>query len=301
MFQVTHTPYCYPFKQPLRTAHGIWRDREGIIVTLTAADGRQGQGEIAPLPMFGTETLGEAIAYCQSLGDRRDCATLAQIPDCLPACQFGFATAIQALENPTPLIHLSAAQVAQLIPLNLRALPQIQVLHQQGATTFKCKIGVQDSAQEQGIWRQLSQQSPSDIRFRLDANGGLTPAIAEQWLELAQAQGNVEFIEQPLPPAQFDRMQAFSRTFSVPIALDESVSTWADLQQCYAAGWRGIYVVKVAIAGEPQRLIEFCQAQRLDLVCSSVFETAIGRQGALRVAQRLQSQRPLGFGVQSWF
>ncbi|MEM8639009.1 MAG: o-succinylbenzoate synthase [Cyanobacteria bacterium P01_G01_bin.54] len=301
MLQVTLAPYHHPFKQPLQTAHGVWRCREGLIVTLTDASSRQGQGEIAPLPTFGSETLSAAIAYCKALGDRCLRANLEHIPDHLPACQFGFATALQALDNPTPPIQLDIAQVAHLIPLSRAVLPQMQALQAQGATTFKCKIGVQDLAQEMAIWQALSQHALPTTRFRLDANGGLTPALAEQWLALAQARGNVEFLEQPLPPTQFDAMQTLAERFTVPIALDESVAGWADLQQCYRAGWRGVYGLKLAIAGAPQRLIEFCCTHDLDLVCSSVFETAIGRQGALRVAQALKTQRPLGFGVQNWF
>ncbi|NEO87629.1 MAG: o-succinylbenzoate synthase [Spirulina sp. SIO3F2] len=299
---LTLTPYSYSFKTPLETAHGRWSQREGIVITLLdATTGQRGRGEIAPLPWFGTETLDAALSYCTTWGTQLDLAVLpavlAEIPDTFPACQFGLATAWLDLTQPTPPIALDIAQVAHLLPLTSEALTRLQDLQAQGATTFKCKIGVQDPEQEMAIWQTLSQQDQPQTQFRLDANGGLTPAIARQWLELAQVQGNVEFIEQPLAPAEFATMQALAQESDVMIALDESVTTFADLQRCYQQGWRGVYVLKPAIAGFPDRLIEFCQQHPIDLVCSSVFETAIGRQGALRVAQQLGSQRALGFGV----
>ena len=52
--------YRLPFRTPVRTAHGLWAEREGLIVRLTdAAQGAAdavGWGEAAPIPWFGTET-----------------------------------------------------------------------------------------------------------------------------------------------------------------------------------------------------------------------------------------------------
>lgn len=301
MLQLAFSVYSQPFKRPLYTAHGRWQTREGIIVTLTDATGRQGQGEIAPLPWFGTETLADAIAYCKRLGEQLSSATIEQIPDSYPACQFGFTTALMALQSPFAAIALQPHQVAHLIALGQQSVSQLQDLESRGATTFKCKIGVGELGTELAAWQHLSQHAKATRTFRLDANGSLDLPAAHQWLELAQTQGNVEFIEQPLAPGQVEAMQRLGEQYDVAIALDESVATFQDLTRCQAAGWSGVYVLKIAIAGFPQRLQQFCQEHSLDFVCSSVFETAIGRQAALNVAQKLGSSRALGFGVQSWF
>lgn len=301
MLQLDFSVYAHPFKRPLHTAHGHWHTREGIILTLTDSSGCQGQGEIAPLPWFGTETLAAAIAYCQNLGETITPNSIEQIPDQYPACQFGFATALIALQSPTPAIAIQPHQVAHLIPLHEQAIPQIEELESQGANTFKCKIGVGDQTVERATWQTLSQYARPASQFRLDANGSLNLSTARQWLELAQTQGNVEFIEQPLVPKEFEAMQQLNAEYDVAIALDESVATFQDLNRCQAVGWSGVYVLKVAIAGYPQRLQQFCQEHSIDFVCSSVFETAIGRQAALDIAQNLGSNRALGFGVQSWF
>ncbi len=46
-YQFHFTPYRYSFNQPLRTSHGIWRVREGIIITLRDPRKRSsGMGEV---------------------------------------------------------------------------------------------------------------------------------------------------------------------------------------------------------------------------------------------------------------
>jgi O-succinylbenzoate synthase len=121
--------------------------------------------------------------------------------------------------------------------------------------------------------------------------------------------GKIEFLEQPLPPEQFDAMLEMSDRYSTPIALDESVATVNQLEDCYQRGWRGIFVIKAAIAGSPKRLRQFCQEREIDMVFSSVFESAIAKQAALQLAAELARRdaesglylRAVGFGVNHWF
>jgi O-succinylbenzoate synthase len=95
---------------------------------------------------------------------------------------------------------------------------------------------------------------------------------------------------------------ALQRQGLVTIALDESVANLSDLQDWLTQGWSGVVVIKAAIIGSPRRLRQLCRQFQPDLVFSSVFETAVGRQAALRLAADLQQKpRALGFGVGSWF
>jgi O-succinylbenzoate synthase len=97
-------------------------------------------------------------------------------------------------------------------------------------------------------------------------------------------------------------MQELSYCYATAIALDESVATLAQLEACYQQGWRGIFVIKPSIAGSPKRLRQFCQANKIDAVFSSVFETVVGRQAVLRLASELaNNNRAVGFGVNHWF
>ena len=168
--------------------------------------------------------------------------------------------------------------------------------------TFKWKIGVADPTEEIDLLKQLLSKLPLKAKIRLDANGGLTLSQARTWLAFAETQPQIEFIEQPLKPAYLAEMMALQRDFRVTLALDESVANIAQLIDCYNQGWRGVFVVKAAIAGYPHKLRQFCQQHDLDLVFSAVFATDIGRQAALRLALELGNRdRAVGFGTQHWY
>lgn len=182
------------------------------------------------------------------------------------------------------------------------ALQAWQTPWNQGSRTFKWKIGVAPIDAELKLFDQLVQALPPSASLRLDANGGLTAQQAHQWLGVADEAGIVEFLEQPLPSEQFEPMLALSDRYLTPIALDESVATLDQLERCYQQGWRGIFVIKPSIAGSPKRLREFCHAYPIDSVFSSVFESAIARHAALKLAAELsRANRAVGFGVNHWF
>ncbi|MBW4577070.1 MAG: o-succinylbenzoate synthase [Aphanothece sp. CMT-3BRIN-NPC111] len=299
-------PYQRPFRQPLQTSHGIWKIRQGIIIRLRDDNGRVGWGEIAPLPWFGSETLEEALDFCHQLGDEITTETIFYIPTKLRACQFGFESAWEDLE---PQIHTdehrcsgqNKLSYSSLLPAGERALQVWETLWNQGYRTFKWKIGVAPIKDEIKVFSQLIQALPTGGKLRLDANGGLSWEEAKAWLQVCELAG-VEFLEQPLPVDRFDAMLELSHLYSTPIALDESVATLEQLQVCYQKGWRGIFVLKPAIAGSPKLLRQFCQQHQIDAVFSSVFETAIGRQAALKLAAELfPHNRALGFGINHWF
>ncbi|NJL82922.1 MAG: o-succinylbenzoate synthase [Chloroflexaceae bacterium] len=298
--------YRRRFVRPLKTSQGSWALREGIIVQLTDDGGNWGWGEIAPLPWFGSETLAEALIFCQSWPGKIARTEIFKICDRLPACQFGFESALAALEKHNQLkeqiIDLSGLTYSWLLPAGEAALSHWKLAWQRGVRTFKWKIGVYSLQQEIQIFWELVAALPQGAGLRLDANGGLNKATVEAWFVAADQTGMVEFIEQPLPPEDFEKMLALSSTYATPIALDESVVTIAQMQSCYERGWRGIFVIKAAIAGSPRRWQQFCLETEIDVVFSSVFETAIGRQAVLQLAAQWGNpRRAVGFGVNQWF
>jgi O-succinylbenzoate synthase len=346
-YQYDFRPYRRPFKRPLSTSHGTWNVREGIILRLSDETGRVGWGEIAPISWFGSETLEQALEFCQQLPPQITATDIFSIPAELPACQFGFQSAWEWGEKskvktpngrvscaalwvgaslpgrrflftaprsgsgtrrgqkskfPIPNPQSSPIAYSCLLPTGEAALQLWQTLWNQGNRTFKWKIGVAPIEDELKVFNHLIQALPASAQLRLDANGGLSRQKAHQWLRVADEAGIVEFLEQPLPPTQFDVMLEMSDQYSTPIALDESVATLNQLEDCYQRGWRGIFVIKAAIAGSPKRLRQFCQEHEIDVVFSSVFESAIARQAALQLAVELsRHNRAVGFGVNHWF
>ncbi|MGB7444480.1 MAG: o-succinylbenzoate synthase [Coleofasciculaceae cyanobacterium] len=306
-YQFDFCSYHRPFKHPLTTSHGKWDIREGIILRLTDKTGQIGWGEIAPIPWFSSETLEQAKDFCQQLPSEITETDIFSIPPQLSACQFAFESAWEEIgENsphhpiiPSPHHPLT---YSYLLPAGKTALHSWQTAWQQGYRTFKWKIGVAQFEKELDIFEQLGQALPQSAQLRLDANGGLSPQVAQQWLRISDATGIVEFIEQPLPPEQFELMLEMSTQYDQAIALDESVATLQQLQACYEQGWRGIFVVKPAIAGSPRSLRKFCKEQAIEMVFSSALETAVGRKAALQLAAQLSHpQRAVGFALEHWF
>ena len=302
-YQFEFRAYCRPFRQPLQTSHGQWQVREGIILRLSSETGQIAYGEIAPLAWFGSETFEQAIAFCQQLPTKITSEHISAIPPFLPACQFGFESAYSALNTDQSKIQNPKSKISSsaLLPSGSGALETWRALWQQGFRTFKWKIGVAAVPEELEILQTLRQALPPQAQLRLDANGGLTPETAIAYLRACDPL-EIEFLEQPLPVGQFQTMLALSQQYSTPLALDESVATLTQLKACYQQGWRGIFVIKPAIAGFPSQLRQFCQIHSIDAVFSSVFETAIGRAASLSLAAELtRGDRALGFGVTHWF
>ena len=284
----------------MRTSHGFWRIREGIIITLKNSEGNIGKGEVAPIPWFGSETIAQALEFCQQQGNFLTEKAIQNIPNYLPACQFAFESALLNIKRQLPQVNEELLNYCYLLPTGEQVLARDYKGENQ--TTFKWKIGVDEVATEIAILKQLIAKLPPNAKLRLDANGGLTLAKACQWLEFTEGQDIIEFIEQPLQPSQFQEMMGLRETYNTSLALDESVANISRLQKCYEKGWRGVFVVKIAIAGFPSLLKQFCNQSDVDLVFSSVFETLIGRQTALQLALELGNpNRALGFGVNRWF
>ncbi len=299
MLKFAFQTYARSFAKPLVTAHGNWSVREGILIAVTNENGILRLGEIAPLPWFGSETFEEAIEWCRSLGSEFDENLI--IPNHLPCCRFAFESA-RLLQNwglggGSP----ESKSIAALLPAGSQAIEDWKALYATGSRTFKWKIGVANIESELQIFQQLCDVLPEDTKIRLDANAGLSLSQAQQWLDLCDLNPNIEYLEQPLGIQDFDSMLQLSQDYKTPIALDESIATYSQLEDCYNKGWRGIFVVKPAISGAPSQLKEFCKTRDLDLVFSSVFETPIGRDSGLKLAQELGTHRALGYGTDRFF
>lgn len=290
--------YRAAFRQPLVTAHGVWPERDGVLVRLADDAGRTALGEIAPLPAWGSETLEEALACCAALPPVIDESVLRSLPFDRPCCRFAFETAWDALQRPDAPGPVRQLPIAALLPAGPAALETATRAAQRGFTTMKWKVGVGDAAAELALLLQLLDRLPTGSRLRLDANGAWDQSTARAWLAACEGRP-VEFIEQPFPVGQEEPVLQLANEFSTRIALDESVSRAADLRRWLEFGWPGIYVIKPSLAGSPRELLRLLESYEVEAVFSSAFETAIGARAALLVAARGDhgAGRAVGFGT----
>ena len=232
--------YSLPFRTPMRTAHGVWTQREGLLVRLESEtkSGTPIFGECAPIPWFGTETADEAAAACATLGARVTDEQLDAISARLPCLRFALkSTLIQSLEcggrgseatgdtalsdlrmktahesgvaaslcrrTPKKAVLPDCLPVAALLPAGRAALKKIPAFSESGFRTFKWKVGVSrlaGAADEIALLDDVLAALPADARLRLDANGAWTRRTAERWLARC-ADYPIEFVEQPIAPA----------------------------------------------------------------------------------------------------
>lgn len=301
IYDFTFKRYRRRFHRPLQTAHGEWSVREGIIVSLRDGQGRTGRGEIAPLSWFGSETLEQALTFCEGLEQTVEEDAIANLPDRFPACQFAFESALENLKGITLTPIQKQFKFSELLPNGTDAIAYLAQISPIADRTFKWKIGVDAIAEEINNCLKIIELLPENTKLRLDANGGLRFEQAKQWLDLTENYDCVEFIEQPLPSQEVEELLFLSEQYQTPLALDEAIANLRQLQIWRDRGWQGIYVIKAAIMGSPSKLRHFCREYPMDMVFSSVFETAIGRQAVLNLATELVTgDRALGFGVEHW-
>lgn len=287
----------------------MWVERIGLVVRLQDEGGRVGHGEVAPIPWFGTETVEEAEAALGVLGEWVTPEQLAAVPAELGCLRFALVAALAEFGK-DERINTDAPPylpVAALLPAGRAVLAQIAPKAELGFRTFKWKVGVGDLADELSLLDDVIAELPSGSKLRLDANGAWDRRQAEKWLDRA-AERPIEFIEQPcfaqasegaaLVRRTEDVLRGLAGSFPTPIALDESLVGSGDVERWLAADWRGVFVIKPALLGDPVPVMARLATAKADVVFSSALETAVGAKPALGLAFAWTGKpRALGFGV----
>ena len=104
-----------------------------------------------------------------------------------------------------------------------------------GPLTFKWKVATGPDPEERAVLEQLLARLPHGSRLRLDANGGWDRATAQAWAERLASDPRLEWLEQPLAPADLEGLAALAAL--VPVALDESLRLDPGLRERWP-GWQ---------------------------------------------------------------
>lgn len=320
MWKIDFRPYRLAFRAVVRTAHGPWVEREGFLLKVSSLDeaggGKVGWGEAAPIPWFGTETVTEAgVALAGLKGEARDLAdALSRVPAECGSVPAGLAAAwagpgggeAGAPERGAETVKF--LPVAGLLPAGREVLAAVAGRLELGFRNFKWKVGVGDAADELRILDDLLGELPSGAKLRLDANGAWDRRLAERWLAAAAERPAIEYIEQPIGPearGAEDTLRGLAEDYPVAIALDESLAGARDVERWLAADWRGVWVLKPALLGEPAPVLARLARAGADVVFGSALETAGGARAGLALAfdwaerqgKPPAERRALGYGV----
>ncbi len=291
--------YRLPFRRPVRTAHGLWEERDGFWVRLERDDGRPGYGEIAPLPQFGSATADEIEKQLGSLGTAFRGGAWRERAELDGSVRAGLAAAEAAFQEVSAPVR-DYWPVAALLPAGREVLRALPPLLETGFRTFKWKVGVGDAADEWGLLDDVLGQLPTGARLRLDANGAWERRQAERWLERC-AERPIEFLEQPVSAqgrGAEDLLLGLASDYPTPIALDESLVTAGDLDRWLGHGWPGVWVVKLSVLGAADEVLAKLAKAQADVMFSSALETGLGAAATLQAAFHWTGNvRALGYGV----
>ena len=123
---------------------------------------------------------------------------------------------------------------------------------------YKIKLGTEDDI---GLIKELRKHT--DAVFRVDANCAWN---AEETIENAKLlkQLGVEFIEQPLPPADLEGLSKVHKNSVLPIIADESCITEEDIKNC-ANYFHGVNIKLTKCGGLTPARRMIAEAKRLEM------------------------------------
>lgn len=286
-------PFSFPLPASLHTAAGVLLHRRGWLLRLETAGGGTGWGEASPLA-FGPaaeEAQGQCARTIEQLGSNLTRGEVEHhLPFLPPPLAFAIGAAMAEVDGLMDAVAggwRQAPTSAWLLPAGAGALPTARALLAQGAAApvLKWKVGVHPMSQELAWYQELAAGLPAGGRLRLDANGGFDRATAWRWVELLAGDGRLEWLEQPLAPADHGGLEDLASL--VPVALDESLREVPELRE----RWPGWQVRRPTQEGDPRPLLRALQRGRPRLMVSTSFETGIGRRWLSHLAG-LQAEGP---------
>ena len=154
----------------------------------------------------------------------------------------------------------------------------------QGYTTFKVKIGFDPDSDI-----QLAETARSVIgqsALRLDVNGAWTPGTAKRQINKLQA-FDPAYIEQPLELDDLSGHVLLRSQSSIPIALDESAYTLADVGNIIRAGAADVVLLDPHQAGGLWQVIKqagICEAVGIPVSLHSGAELALSQSAYIHLA-----------------
>lgn len=259
--------YDEKFGFPLQTAHGVWERRRSLILREEQDDGVVRYGEVAPTPGFADCSLEELLPEARAW-IRRESVNHRPI----------FLSALSCLSSeiwlPVDGFERKPVFWAGLEASNSRA----------STLASKRKIGIGSPQEEIDEILEWMTGLPDRSKVRLDANGSLSVETLGLWLDALEGESRLEFVEQPLPPVQFEELRLLSRETSVPFALDETVVSAGGPEALRQRGWEGYYVIKPSLIPDWSETIRFLKSEPEKSIVSTVFESPFGYEAVCRCA-----------------
>jgi O-succinylbenzoate synthase len=256
-----------PLVRPLRSAHGVERVRDVILVRLRTVDGVEGWGECPTLSDPGysgetTELAWTALTSGGALG---------------PMASGAIADARLDVR-----LRAEGRSLAEHLGATRTEVPTCQVVGVDGelppsGAPAEVKVKVTPASVERlrGLDRKVSA---------IDGNGSFTSLDqVPSWL----AELGLDYVEQPFPPGREEESRSMATRAGARLALDESIRSVADVERLARPG--DVLNVKPARLGGIEAAVALADRAAglgIGAFVGGMLETGIGRAGALALAAR---------------
>jgi o-succinylbenzoate synthase len=290
-----------PLAEPFVTAHGTRRQREVVIVRALVSDGPDGWGECVaePEPTYWPEYTAGALDVLEHhlvprLLDGRSLRQVRGHQMAKAALECAALDAGLRAEGRSMASFLGATR--PVVPTGIaigrtrtvdELLDAVMRWHDRGHRAFKLKIQPGWDVEPLGAVRSTVGEG---VALLADANGSYrsdSPDDLDVLTRLADASIGLVAIEQPFAPDDLVGHARLARRADVPVCLDESIGSAADLEAALMLEACGAVSLKAGRVGgvvEARRIHQRCRDAGVSLRCGGMLETGLGRALNLAVA-----------------
>lgn len=242
-----------PLTKPYRLAFGVVERYDSIIVAATDREGCCGLGEATVLTGYTDETIGDAWRAARDFAAsvvsepwEARASSVLRLAATHPFTATAFGTAFEMLdESPQPRAAAATVPLAGLLDAKgeEEIAAQFEALLAAGFRTVKIKVGFDLKADTEFV-QAVQRAGRGRARIRIDANQGYT---AEEGVAFVRTLDPVavELFEQPCAAGDWDSHLRVARAATVPLMLDESIYSMADVEK--AAALQCAQLIKVKL------------------------------------------------------
>lgn len=279
-----------PLERAFTIARATSTEAEIVVVEIEDEDGTVGVGGAGPSTHYGetadtvTAVLPDLLAVVEEVGNPHLLETIgdrmAGVVARNPAARSAISIALHDLvakQLEVPLYRYWGLDPSEAVETSFTiGIDETERMSEHAAEAvdaghdiLKVKLGTDRDAE---IVAAIREAAPN-ARIRVDANEAWTAREALQTID-ALAEQDVEFVEQPVPAGNPEGLKLVYENASLPIAVDESCITLADVP--HVAGMADIAVLKLMKCGglrEATRMIHAARAHGMEVMLGCMSES----------------------------
>ncbi len=307
---ISHRQITRPLRTTFSTSLGRKDAIKSVIVRVTLDDGSSGLGECPTSFTLKKETVPAIKGIISDAASRLRGLPIGSYEDEIDAFRRRYPAnpmTVSGLEVALFRAHLQSrglkeheywggktAEIETDITIPFLAdMPTLRAWVKYAAskrfTTFKLKVSG-DVRQDEKLLTVVMDSLRAEIdriTLRLDGNQGYTTQGFRRMADFIEKSGYaVECFEQPLPKADYKGMKKIKKDSPIPIILDETIFTAADLEHALSEDLCHGVNIKIAKSGirESKKIFGLAKRHGLKLMIGCMTETMVGLSAGIFLA-----------------